>query len=84
MANGSYCCAIGVCCPPDSAARRAALIAELSHGMAEKGVIADAAVKVNGASLLEHVADWLIANVDMVPKGMIDLSRIVELVKKSG
>ncbi len=71
MANGSFCCAIGLCCDAASVQRRAALISELSHGMAEK----------SHDATLEHVADWLIANVDMLPKGAVDLSKVLAAMK---
>lgn len=74
MANGSFCCAIGLCCDAASAQRRMALISELSHGMAEKSHQAD-------GDTLSHVADWLIANVDMLPKGSMDLSKVLDAMK---
>jgi hypothetical protein len=83
MANGAYCCAIGVCCPPDSEARRAALIDEMTHGIAAAmpAGLQDGSVHPN---TIAQCADWLIANVDMVPKGTINLAAVVELVKKQG
>jgi hypothetical protein len=33
---------------------------------------------------LEHVADWLIANVDMAPKGTLDLSKLTDAMKHHG
>jgi glycine cleavage system protein P-like pyridoxal-binding family len=70
MSNGEFCCAIGLCCPPASASRRSALINELSHGTGESH------------AAMEKVADWLIANVEMLPKGSVDLPAIAELMRK--
>jgi hypothetical protein len=50
------------------------LISELGHDGPAKGVELDTAT-------LEHVADWLIANVDMVPKGTLDLSAVAAALK---
>lgn len=33
---------------------------------------------------LEHVADWLIENIDMAPKGMLDLSKLTDAMKHHG
>ncbi len=71
MSNGEFCCAIGLCCPPASAARRSALINELTHGTNDVGPAA-----------LEQIADWLIENVDMLPKGAIDLPTIAKAIRK--
>lgn len=70
MSNGEFCCAIGLCCPPASPTRRAALVNELVHGTGLSEV--DAGL----------VADWLIANVDLAPKGTLDLSQVADVVKK--
>jgi len=72
MSNGEFCCAIGLCCPPESATRRSALIRELAHGTGEAEAVA------------EKFADWLIDNVDMLPKGIMDLRAAVNLVRKQG
>ncbi len=77
MSNGEFCCAIGLCCPPASAQRRASLINELSHGTPAQS-LQDANVT---AYAIEHVADWLIANVDMLPKGSVDLSKVLAAMK---
>jgi hypothetical protein len=77
MSNGEFCCAIGLCCPPASAQRRMALVSELSHGMAEKS-------HTPNDETLGHVADWLIANVDMLPKGVMDLSKVLDAMKPKG
>jgi hypothetical protein len=75
MSNGEFCCAIGLCCPPASASRRSALINELAHGLeAQMSGIDD--------GFLGHVADWLIANVDMAPKGTLDLSHVADAIRK--
>jgi hypothetical protein len=82
MSNGSFCCAIGLCCDAASAQRRAALISELSHGLAEKRVgLAD---DVAETRTLEHIAEWLIENVDMLPKGSVDLSKVLDAMKAKG
>ena len=59
MSNGEFCCAIGVCCPPASTARRMALVNELVHGTGCE------------AAEMQKVADWLIDNVDMMPVGTL-------------
>jgi hypothetical protein len=33
------------------------------------------------AETLEHVADWLIENVDMLPKGSVNLSKVLSAMK---
>ncbi len=74
MSDGEFCCAVGLCCPPASATRKASLIHELSLGMQERS-------HTPHADTLEHVADWLIENVDMAPKGSLDLSKVVDAMK---
>lgn len=68
MSNGEFCCAVGICCPPASATRRSALVNELMHGTgcAEPEML--------------KVADWLIANVDLLPKGTIDLRTVAKMM----
>lgn len=72
MSNGEFCCAIGVCCPPDSVERRNALVNELAYGIG-----ADAAEPTLGL-----IADWLIANVDMAPKGTLNLEQVAAMAKR--
>jgi hypothetical protein len=33
---------------------------------------------------LAHIADWLISNVDMAPKGTLDLSKLADAMKHHG
>ena len=68
MAN--FAARSGLCCPSDSATRRMALINELAHGT---GIAPDA---------LHPVVDWLIANVDMAPKGTLNLTPVADVMKK--
>jgi hypothetical protein len=77
MSNGAYCCAIGLCCDAASAQRRMALISELSHGMLEKSHDAN-------SQTIEHIADWLIANIDMLPKGAVDMTKVLDAMKPKG
>lgn len=60
MSNGEFCCAIGLCCPPASAARRSALANELLH-----------AAPAMGHEIASAAAGWLIENHEMVPKGVL-------------
>ena len=70
MSNGEFCCAIGLCCPPESIERRSALVHELAGGTG-----CDAAE-------MEKVADWLIAHVDILPKGTVNFEAVAELLHK--
>lgn len=73
MSNGEFCCAIGLCCPPDSATRRSALVNELVHGTG-----------LANTDDMGLVADWLIANVDMAPKGTLNLGPVADMAKRGG
>jgi len=73
MSNGEFCCAVGICCPPASIRRRQALVNELVHGTGcdEKDMV--------------KAADWLIDNVDMLPKGSVNVQAIVSaMASKAG
>lgn len=80
MSNGEFCCAIGLCCPPASASRRIALLSELRLGLpASRQALPPASLAAHQTGIdaaLEHVTDWLIANVDMLPKGTIDMEKV--------
>ena len=88
MSNGEFCCAIGLCCPPASPTRRTALIHELAIGLPPASANGDprnvAAHDNATAAAIEHVADWLIAHVDMVPKGTIDLEKVRQVWQAHG
>lgn len=58
MSNGHVCCLLGVCCEPNSAAQRQALISEMEND----GFEAEAAAKT---------ADWILANFDLAPAGSL-------------
>lgn len=72
MSNGEFCCAIGLCCPPASPTRKSALVNELAHGTG-----CDPAE-------MDKVADWLIENVDMAPKGTLNLGPVADMAKRGG
>jgi len=57
MSNGKRCCALGVCCPPDSDEQRAAALEEVVDGCG-----ADATP--------ETVVNFLMSEYDLVPKGV--------------
>ena len=86
MSNGAFCCAVGLCCDAASVSRRAALIEELSLGLStapsDLEPASAAAHDLAQTTALEHVADWLIANVDMAPKGTLNLEPVAEALKK--
>lgn len=58
MSNGQRCCALGVCCPPDSDSQRAGLVAEAEHAL---GSLTPTA---------ENVVNWIMSEYDVVPKGV--------------
>lgn len=58
MSNGQRCCALGVCCPPDSDEQRAALREELAHQLGGD--------PMDYAQLVEFVT----SEYDLVPKGV--------------
>lgn len=67
MSNGHVCCLLGVCCPPDEDGRRAAaLFEEMKEAHhSENGLMEPA-----GHDGLHWAASWIIANFDLVPKGV--------------
>lgn len=57
MSNGIRNCALGVCCPPGSAAAKDAFAADIAKGMGE------------GAHTAKEFAYWLLDNYDLAPHG---------------
>lgn len=72
MSNGEFCCAVGICCPPKSPQQRAALVSEAMHGTG-----------LDQASA-EKVADWMMRDYDLAPKGTLDLSHVANAMKSKG
>jgi hypothetical protein len=56
-----------------------ALISELSHGMTSQMRQVDPHGAID--STIEQIADWLIENVDMLPKGSVNLSKVLAAMK---
>jgi hypothetical protein len=59
MSNGTACCLLGVCCPPNSEAQRAALAKKIGQDF-------------SGGAEARKYADWIIDNFDLAPKGTLD------------
>lgn len=67
MPNGEVCCLLQICCPPEKARK----------ALAEKFVAYSDVSNEDAAKC----ADWLFDNFDLVPKGSVDLAKIVDAGK---
>ena len=68
--NGEVCCILGICCPPASTQRRGALVKQL---------VTDLPTPITP----EAVADWILANFDLAPKGTLQpfVDRVVAMAR---
>lgn len=67
MSNGTICCALEVCCPPPPEGLNEPQTAALAELIAVNGGGAGA---VNRMSSPRHIAEVILANFDLVPKGV--------------
>lgn len=60
MSNGEYCCAIGVCCPPESAKQRTELAKMIRVDYPQVPM-----------QYAEQAAEWMLKNFDLSPVGTL-------------